>query len=67
MMSMPNQKSEEEWQAESDAHTLAEAELIKGDEKRHGKAQEAAKRLADEAQERAFSMKKIAEFYGKKD
>ena len=53
-------KSEAQWQAESDARTLAEAERIKSDKKRSGSASKAATRMAVEAQKEATSMKKIA-------
>ena len=52
--------TEAEWQAQADANTLAEAEVIKGDEARLKKAQEAAKKIADEQRERAAAMSKVA-------
>ena len=52
--------SEKDWQAESDARTLTEAEVIKSDEKRMGAAQKAAKRIQEEEEIRATAMKKIA-------
>ncbi len=48
------------FRAESDAHTLTEAELINGDKTRLSAAQTAAKRLAEEAEKRAQSLKKIS-------
>jgi len=54
MSTMP--KSDAEWEAECDARTLAEAEKIRGDEGRLGRAQEAAERLAKEAQEHADNL-----------
>jgi Mn-dependent DtxR family transcriptional regulator len=58
--SMTNKEREEKWKAEDDARTLAEAEVIKGDGKRHAKAKEAGERLAKEAHERAEAMERIA-------
>jgi len=55
---MSDKEREEKWMAESDARTLAEADVIRNDEKRLGKAQEAAKRLAEEAQEQADAMRR---------
>lgn len=55
-----NRKTEADWKAESDAHTLAEAEVIKADEKRHASAKEAGERLATEARKRAEAMERIA-------
>ena len=56
---MPDKK-EEEWKAESDARALQEAEAIKADEKRMGRAQKAAKRMLEEEQVKAEALKKIA-------
>ena len=53
-------KQEKDWEAESDARTLMEAEKIMGDEKRTKVAQEAAKRLHKEKESEAESLKKIA-------
>ena len=52
-------KQEENWQSESDAHTLQEADLIEKDKKRMNKAINAALRLANEQMERAKSMEKV--------
>ena len=57
-------KSESEWEAESDARTIAEAEVIRNDSARLIKAQAAAKRLADEARERAEAMERAAKGIG---
>jgi hypothetical protein len=54
------EKSEEEWQAESDARALEEARLIQADSSRLERAQTAAKRLAKEKQEEADAMKVVA-------
>ncbi len=51
---------DKKWKAESDARTLAEAEIIKKDENRVTAAQEAAKRLAEEAKKEAESMADVA-------
>ena len=51
---------EKKWKAESDARTLAEAEVIKKDESRLAAAQEAAKSLVKDAKEEADSMKDVA-------
>lgn len=51
---------EKKWQAESDARTLAEAEVIKGDPDRLKAAQESAKGMAEEKSDEAAAMKKIA-------
>ena len=60
---MTDEQREEKWKAEGDAHTLSEAEVIRGDEKRLEKAQEAAIRLAKEAEEQASAMKDVARGY----
>lgn len=48
------------WEQESDAHTLAEAEKIKGDKSRLSGAKTAAKRMANEQQKHADAMAKVA-------
>lgn len=53
-------EEDKKWQAENDAHTLAEAEVIKGDENRLKAAQEAAVRLSNEKEAEAKGMKAIA-------
>jgi len=50
---------DQRWMAESDAHTLAEAESIKMDKGRLGRAKKAAGKLAKEAEKRTKAMKKI--------
>ena len=52
--------SEQEWQARDDARTLMNAELIKNDTARLLKAQEVAKRLAEEQNKEASLLNKIA-------
>jgi len=61
------EKTEEQWRAESDARTMAEADAIKQDEERLAKAKEAASRMAEDAQQeakdaaaRAQSMQRLA-------
>ncbi len=60
MNEIPLSANEKRWQAESDAHTLAEAERIKEDKSRLDAAAEAAKRMAEEETERAKAMRKVA-------
>ena len=52
--------SEEDWEAESDARTLAEAEGIKAVPEKMKKAQAAAKRMLAEEKAKAEAMEKIA-------
>ena len=52
--------SDREWQARDDARTLMNAELIKNDTARLLKAQEVAKRLAEEQNKEASLLNKIA-------
>lgn len=54
------------WQEESDANTLAEAQVILSNRARSKGARTAAKRLADEQQKRATSLKKVARVPKKK-
>lgn len=54
-------QTEQDWEAECDARTLADAETIKADKVRLGKAKSAAERLAKEAQEKAEALKKISD------
>jgi len=51
---------EKKWQAESDARTLAEAEVIGSDKGRLSEAVKAAARLAADAMKRAEAMKKAS-------
>ncbi len=53
-------KSEKEWQAESDAQTLAEGAAIQADKKRFGRASKAAQKLSKEAQVKATALKRVA-------
>lgn len=62
-MPVPSQteaKREAEWQAESDANTLAEANVILEDDKRLGAAKKAAKNLAKDAKARFEGMLRVA-------
>lgn len=53
-------KSDAQWQKESDARTLAEAEKIKTDPNRLKGAQAAAKKMSTEIKKEAKSMEKVA-------
>lgn len=53
-------QKEAEWQATSDANTLAEANVILSDDSRLKAAKKAAKSLAKEAKERFEGMLKVA-------
>jgi hypothetical protein len=57
---MTQPKSDTQWQKESDAHTLAEAERIKADPTRMKGAQTAAKKILTEKQKEVNQMAKIA-------
>ncbi len=48
------------WEARSDARTMAEAEAIKKDENRFNKATAAAVKLAEETKDEAQAMGRIA-------
>ena len=58
-------KTDEEWEAESDANTLAEANVIQADEGRMTKAKTAAKKMAKEAEIRAKSLEDLVDGTGK--
>lgn len=51
---------EKKWQAESDARTLAESEVIRGDEARMKAAQEAAASLAEDKQKELDGLRAIS-------
>ena len=57
---MPIMKSERDWMKEDDSRTLAQAEVIKADKTRLAGAQEAAKRMLVEEQERNRGLAKVA-------
>ncbi len=50
----------DEWQMRDDARTLAQANEIMADEKRHANAVKMAKRMAADDAKRAEAMKKVA-------
>ncbi len=58
--------SDKKWEAESDARTLMEAGVIKGDSKRLGAASNAAKRMKKEKQDEAKAMARVAGLKKKK-
>ena len=59
-MSQPELSAEDKkWQAESDARTLAEADVISQDEKRIKAAKKAAETMSKEQMEQAKAMKKV--------
>lgn len=51
---------QKKWQAESDAHILAEANVIKTTPARVNAAKKAAKQMAAEEMKKAAAMKKVA-------
>lgn len=53
-------KQEKIWQAESDARTLADAEVIKKDPERLAAAVKQAKKMADEKKKEAQGMAHVA-------
>ena len=57
---MATTAEEKKWQAENDARTLADAEVIKKDGVRLGEAAKAAKTMAEEQQEKATALARIA-------
>jgi len=59
-MSPSEVQREKEWQAEYDANTLAEAQVIYSDPARLKKAQEKAKKMAEDQREKANAMQKVA-------
>lgn len=58
-------KTDREWQARMDAETLAQAEKIKADKARLDAAQAEATKMAEDKQDEAAAMKKIAGAKGK--
>ena len=57
---MANLKMGSQWQAESDARTMAEYEAIMQDSKRKSAAVKAAKSMASDLNKRASAMNKVA-------
>ena len=53
-------KTEAQWQAEDDARTLAQAEVIKQDQARLANARNAAAKIAAREREEANAMSKVA-------
>jgi hypothetical protein len=62
MSKVEQSKTDKEWEAENDARTLMEAEVIKGDPKRLEAATKAADKLSKEKVDEAASMQKVAGF-----
>lgn len=60
MYEQPMTASDKRWQAESDANTLAEAQVIANNPERMTAAKAAAKRIADEQADRTQSLRKVA-------
>ena len=63
MKNYPMESTDETWQAEGDARTLADGEEIKADVERLKKAKAAASRMAIEKQEQADAMKNVGLLY----
>ncbi|MFZ0931234.1 MAG: hypothetical protein WAN11_21690 [Syntrophobacteraceae bacterium] len=59
MAKTSREKTDKDWEAEIDAHTLARAKEIMADEKRLKAAISAAKRLADELEEEHKHIKEV--------
>lgn len=53
-------EDEKRWRSESDAQTLAEANVINGDGERRRRAAEAAQKMADEKAKDAAAMRNVA-------
>jgi hypothetical protein len=62
---IPATASEKDWQARSDANTLAEAKAIMADPARKAKAAEAAAGMADAKVAEARAMKSVARLRSK--
>lgn len=54
-------ESPDDWQAESDARTMAQAHEIKKDSQRFKKAVDASKRMADEKMQEAKHLQKMSQ------
>ena len=59
----PMTEDEKRWQSESDARTLATAEVIKKDEERLKSAGIAAEKMSEEELQEAIAMKNVADLY----
>jgi hypothetical protein len=64
-MSIKEPKTDDEWQARGDAHTLKEATAIHGDKDRLAKATKALAQLEKEAQEALDAIQKAKDLPGK--
>ena len=53
-------KNEQDWQAESDAHTMAQYQEIIGDKARMSRAIKVARRQAQDLERRASAMQSVA-------
>lgn len=60
MYPQPMTADDKRWRAESDANTLAEAQVIAGDPERMAAAKTAAKHIADERSEQLQGLRKVA-------
>ena len=59
-MNRISKKSEQQWQAESDAHTMAQYQEILSDRNRMNRAIKVAKQQATDLTKRANAMKSVA-------
>lgn len=57
---MVTKKQEQQWQAESDAHTMAEYQQIISDKARMGRAIKVAQQQANDLTKRATAMQNVA-------
>jgi len=55
-----SKESKHDWEAESDARTMAESDVIRSDTERFGKARKAAEDMAQAKQIEATAMTRIA-------
>jgi hypothetical protein len=61
---MTDKKREQQWQAESDAHTMAQYQEIMGDKARMARAIKEAERQAKDLSKRASAMQNAAKVKG---
>lgn len=64
-MSTVAPKTDKEWQAHDDAHTLARAKEIMADEKRLATAVKAAEKIAEDVKKEAERMGNVTELHDK--
>jgi hypothetical protein len=64
-MSIAQPKTDDEWNARQDAHTLKEATAIQGDKDRLAKATKALAQLEKEAQEALDAIQKVRDLPSK--